>query len=306
MLLKDAIVFYGDWKTSGRVKSGTAKRYTDLLRVFALYMRNQDIESIGLGDVVSYQKLMTELGWDNSSLIQRACALRDFFFLFLKQGFKVVDYELIPVPRKEFKRPPRVASDENYERMLTVIPKKSLDPRHIRNNALVRMLADSGGRVSEIYEMCMDEIDIERRKMVSITKKSRGTRPFREFMWSDETNEYLKKWLKCREKLNKRCPFPQKENVFVSISGVRYGHHLNQSGVTAILRGYCLKAKIPYINPHSLRHRFCRQISERGKTSDVMNLAGHATLASSSIYTTLYGNELEKLYENIFPERRKA
>lgn len=304
--MKEAIAQYGEWKSLGRAKNATSKRYVDLLRVFALYMHNPDIEQIKLGDILTYQREMEYLGWENNSLIQRACALRDFFYLFHKQGFHVLDHELIPMPRKEFKRPPRVASDANYEKMLAVIPEDSLDPRHIRNQAMIRMMADCGGRVSEIYELEMDELDINRMKSITNTKKSRGTRPFRELMWSKETNRYLLKWLACRETLYNRSPFPDAEAVFVSISGVKYGCHMNDSGVTAILRSYCLKAKVPYINPHSLRHRFCRQIAERGSTSDVMNLAGHATLASSTIYTTLYGNELEKLYTRLFPERRGA
>jgi site-specific recombinase XerD len=44
-------------------------------------------------------------------------------------------------------------------------------------------------------------------------------------------------------------------------------------------------------------------ISQGGSSSDVMNILGHATLASSSIYTMMTGKELENRY-NIFKDRK--
>ena len=77
-------------------------------------------------------------------------------------------------------------------------------------------------------------------------------------------------------------------------------------GLAEILRRYSNRAEIPYMNAHSFRHHMGHDIiSQGGSAADVMNILGHASLSSSSIYTMMTGKELEDRY-NVFKDRKSA
>ncbi|MFA9263018.1 MAG: tyrosine-type recombinase/integrase, partial [Undibacterium sp.] len=76
------------------------------------------------------------------------------------------------------------------------------------------------------------------------------------------------------------------------------GRRLTVQAPENMLTTYSKKARLRTVNPHSFRHAKARRIIERGgSNSDVMNILGHSSLASSEIYTTLYGKRLSERAE---------
>jgi integrase/recombinase XerC len=259
-------------------------------------MRNCHIEQIGVTDIVQWFGLMTDLQWDRNSFIPKAIALRKFFEYFQHQNLPVVDPWLIPVPSKQYKLP-RVATDEKYSQLLNVIPDNN-DPRHIRNKAIISMLWDTGARNGEILSLDMNDIDLQNKRAVISTEKNRGSRPFRELFWTEQTNDNLGRWITKREYLKNKITFAEPNALFISIcsSGLnnKQGYRFNIKGTGEMLRRYCNRAGIDYQNAHSFRHRKGHSIIEQGGSSaDVMNVLGHASVQSSSIYTMMRGPELE-------------
>jgi integrase/recombinase XerC len=218
------------------------------------------------------------------------------------QGYTVLEPELIPLPSKEYNLP-RIANEENYQKLLSVVPKTN-DPRHIRNRAIIMLLWDSGARNGEILSLDLDDVDTEQMRAVIKTEKSRGRRPFREIFWTEETNKALLCWIAKRDFLKKTKMSHMDECLFPCISSCLSGRRMTNKGVAEFLRRYSNRANIPYMNAHSFRHHMGHDIiSQGGSSSDVMNILGHATLASSSIYTMMTGKELENRY-NIFKDRK--
>ncbi len=71
-----------------------------------------------------------------------------------------------------------------------------------------------------------------------------------------------------------------------------------------MLRRYSNRAGIPYLNAHSFRHHMGHDIIQKGgSAADVMNILGHATLSSSSIYTMMNDKELEARYR-LFKQKK--
>jgi len=123
-----------------------------------------------------------------------------------------------------------------------------------------------------------------------------GRSPFREVFWTTETNEQLVRWLEARRKIRAKDP----NALFLCVSGPEAGARLSQKSVADVLRRYCNKGGIPYMNPDSFRHRVGHAIIERDDSAvDVMNILGHASLASSSVYTMITDGELEERYRKI-------
>lgn len=295
MLLLDAFQQFISWKQLN-VNISTTKGYGLVLKQFCLFMRNTHIEQVSVMDISQWFNLMTDLEWDRNSFIPKAIALRKFFEFFKHQNYNVLDPWLIPVPDKQYKLP-RVANEESYQKLLNVIPQNN-DPRHIRNRAIITMLWDTGARNGEVLALNLEDLDLNNRRAVIHTEKNRGSRPFRELFWSEQTNVYLGQWIDKREYLKSKMTIHDGNALFISImsSGLhdRQGYRFNIKGSGEMLRRYALRAGIPYMNAHSFRHRKGHSIIEQGGSSaDVMNVLGHASVASSSIYTMMRGKELE-------------
>ena len=283
-----------------QVKKGTVTGYDLILRQFCMYVRDCNIEHVRLDDVVSWFELMKNLSWKHNSFIPKAQALKKFFEFYKRQGLLVLDPGLIPQPGKLYNIP-RVATEENYKKLLAAIPTDSRDPRHIRNRAIVMLLWDTGARNGEVLSLNAEDMDTSRMHAVIKTEKSKGRRPFREMFWTAETNEALLAWMKKREQLKRTKMAHMDESLFPCICSAqglgRNGMRLSIKGVGELLRRYSNKAGIPYMNAHSFRHHMGHDvITKGGSSADVMNILGHATLASSSIYTMMTGKELENRY----------
>ena len=225
------------------------------------------------------------------------------------QGYLVLDPMLVPLPSKQYGIP-RVATEENYRKLLAAIPADSRDPRHIRNRAIIMLLWDTGARNGEVLSLDLKDMDTQKMKTVIKTEKSKGRRPIREIFWTAETNEALLVWIAKREHLKKTKMPHMDDCLFPSICSSGNlglsGKRLSIKGVGETLRRYANRAGIPYMNAHSFRHHMGHDIiSQGGSAADVMNILGHATLASSSIYTMMTGKELENRYR-VFKSKKST
>lgn len=288
--MNEAIVVFSQWRQF-KVKESAVRGYELMLKQFCLFLRNPPIEDIKIFDIITYFGMMRDLGWKGNSFIPRAVAIRKFFEFFRLQGMNVIHEELIPVPDQEHSLP-RVLDNEMFEKLVAVIPKDTNDPRHVRNLALILMLHDTGGRIGEILSLEVKELDLVRRRAVIRTEKNKGSRPFREIFWREETNAAITKWLTRRQILLRG---KNVEALFVCCAGVRVAKPITIGGFGEVLRRYSHKANLPVIvNAHSFRHRVGHEIIKNGGSgADVMNILGHASLASSTVYTMMFDQELE-------------
>lgn len=294
-ILKVAIDEYLRWKAIRDSKEGVIATHK-ILRQFCIYMRNCQILDITLDDITQWLELNTVMGYQQNTRLLQASAVKKLFEYLHKVEACNINPELIQVPRKKYKMP-RVLQEREYEQILSVIPVQAKDPRHIRNRAIVQLLWDTGARCGEVCSLNIQDIDIDKKEAIIRTEKSRGRRPFRKIFWSKTTNETIKKWLERRNRLVKSWNDPNVEPLFFSPMRNKK-QRLKPDGVDSFLRRYSIKAGMKKVNSHSFRHHKGRDILEKGGNGgDVMNLLGHATLASSTIYTVMVDDQLKKRAE---------
>ncbi len=294
MTLTHAIEQFSQWK-AWSVTGHTAEIHTMALKYFGLFLGEREVEEVRLEDIVQYLKRLEQLGW-SVNYVARAClTLRHFFTFLRRDGLRVVNARLIPRPRK-VSNLPRVASEEAYGRILALIP-ESGSPRHARDRAMLMVLWDTGMRVGELLALDVGDLDLERMRAVIKTEKSRGARPFREVFWTQATNRCLSRWIAIRERVDAAA---RTRALFPVIQGPTAGGRLDIRAVGELLRRYSRRAGIPTVNAHSFRHHRGHEIVERGgSAADVMNLLGHASVQSSSIYTMMMDRELEARYRRV-------
>lgn len=302
--LREAIAEFNEWRRCNNVRVTTVRSYDRELRVLAVYLRNPDLEEVKVHDVIGYLNLLADFGWSANGMIPKISAFKIFFRYHRRMGRTVLDDGLIPKPRKEFTMP-KVADEATYRKLLAMIPEDTNDARHIRNAALIRMLWDTGARNGEVLALNLGDIDFAACKATIQTEKSRGQRPIRQIFWTEDTNKYLVRWIRAREKAAKTMAFHEPGALFVSLKRSMHdtlGKRLTIRGVGELLRRYSIRGKLPYLNAHSFRHRKAHHIiNSNGSNSDVMNVLGHASLESSKIYVYMVGKELEDRARKFMP-----
>jgi len=300
MLFSEAIEKFSAWRKL-KVKGETVKGYDLILRSFCVFLRDPEIEDIALENVVEWFYLQEKLGWDRNGFIPKACAIRKIFEFYQHQDIKVLDPWLIPIPNKEY-RQPRVLIEENYRKILAEIPKDGRYALHIRNEAITRMLFDTGVRCNELLSLNIQDIDTKGMQAIIHTEKSRGKKPMRQIFWTESTNEALKMWMKRRQKLFDNGFFEDYDALFISINSGKYGKRFGIKGTEDMLYRLSKKAGITTVNPHSFRHHFGVDLAKKKvNNSTISNQMGHSNLASSFVYTMFNDYEMEESYREYHP-----
>lgn len=290
-----AITKFEDWKRL-QAKPGTVMGFVSELRAFCLFLRDPEVESITAIMVLEYLEALRSLGWKHNTVAHKCNYLRGFFRFLRLEGGAVLDENLIPKLRHEFKLP-RVATTEACEKLYAAIGRAS-HARSVRARALFGLLWDTGARVGEIVSLDLADLDLDRMCALVRTAKSRTSHPYREIFWTPATNEHLRKWVEKRQRLPVAPEY--RDALFTSIGGMHAHKRLSTGSVAQMLRGLCVKAGIGYLNAHSFRHHLGHEIiNQGGSASYVMNILGHSNLSATSIYTMMTDRELEARYRAI-------
>jgi integrase/recombinase XerC len=135
-----------------------------------------------------------------------------------------------------------------------------------RDNALIRMLVDTGGRLSEIAELTLPDIDLDHDLVYVLGK---GRRP-RALPIGQNTSLALSRYLRIRAK-QKCAPLPH-----LWLAEKNKGR-LGSSGIRLMLRrrGKALNPPIPSLHAHQFRHTAAHQwLHAGGSESDLMRIMG--------------------------------
>lgn len=258
-------------------------------------MKNAEIEDVELENVTEYFQMMLDLGWKRNSIIRKSTALRELFKFLGKQNYRVLSWELIPIPEREYVKP-RIADHGDYLKMVRAFTGD--DRRTLRNLALSMLLWDSMCRIGEILSLNIDDIDTSEKRGVVKTEKSRGVRPMREIFWSKETNDALIEWIEKREYYRYRFDLFDDKALFIGLSGQKRGIRMHPNSVREIFRLACKRAGVEYINPHSMRHAGGMELATKGANNSVISsILGHSSLLASFVYTRIKDKQLHRQWD---------
>jgi len=165
----------------------------------------------------------------------------------------------------------------------------------IRDRALFELAYSSGLRVSELTGLDLDAIDAATGE-TRVTGKGAKTRivPV-----GTHALAALAAWLPVREGIAKA----GEKALFVG----RAGRRLTPREVQRRIKRWAAAAGLAVdVHPHMLRHSFASHVLQSsGDLRAVQEMLGHASIASTQVYTHLDFQHLAKVYDAAHPRARK-
>lgn len=160
-----------------------------------------------------------------------------------------------------------------------------------RNQFIIELFYLTGLRTEELVMLKDNDVDLFSNVLHIHGKGNKD----RLIPISDKTNQLFLDYIEIRNaEIENRTPY-----LFVRKNGKQLYHRM----VYAIVNKHLSKVKtLSMKSPHVLRHSFATVMLNNGaEINSVKSLLGHASLASTQIYTHVTFKELKKVYNNAHP-----
>ncbi|MFA5036049.1 MAG: tyrosine-type recombinase/integrase [Candidatus Izemoplasmatales bacterium] len=202
-----------------------------------------------------------------------------------------------PLPKDQRNLPKFIYESEITE-FLNQIDKTTLTGK--RDLAIFELLYGSGLRVGELVKVKMTDIDFVAKTILIHGKGSKD----RYVPMHDTLVECLKDYLVIvRPVFRARTNKPDDHILFVNFKG----NSLSDRGVRDILdRELTHQASSLQISPHTFRHSFATHLLDHGvDLRTVQEMLGHASLATTQIYTKVSKERLKLVYDRSHPRAKR-
>ena len=285
-------------------------RYLDFLRherrlaahTLAAYSRDgalleklaagRDPRELGAADIRRFVASLHGGGLAPRSLARLLSAWRGFFDWLVRSG------DLAANPCQGIRAPraartlPEALSPDDASRLVALEDGSDLG---LRDRALFELAYSCGLRVSELTGLDVGSVDASSGE-VRVTGKGSKTRivPV-----GGPALEALARWLPVRDRL----AAAGEPALFVGRSGRRLAPREVQR---RIKRRAALAGLGVDVHPHMLRHSFASHVLQSsGDLRAVQEMLGHASIASTQVYTHLDFQHLAKVYDAAHPRARR-
>lgn len=236
------------------------------------YMGNKNIKYLEMPDISGW---VAEISKDRKPNTVRLYVVRLRVVLKYMRtlGYKVLNPELIPVPKRENYKRGFLTPDE-----VTSMVNNAFDDR---NRLVISLLYSSGIRVSELIQLKRDSIVDGQFTVIGKGNKVR-------LCFIDRRTEILlKKYLSTRS--------DRSDSLIVSHI---FGDKVTKSTIELIVKNTARRAGITkVVTPHILRHSFATNfIRNNGNIRYLSAMLGHASIDTTAVYTHIADNDLKSQY----------
>ncbi len=235
-------------------------------------------------------------GYSPTTVARKVASVKAFFNFLAEEG------DVPKNPAEEVSSPrvgrslPKPLTVQEVQRLLEE-PLKVRTSEGVRDAAMLELLYASGLRVSEMVNLNTRDVNLAEQYVRCMGKgsKERVVPLHRKAVAA--VQNYLRD---VRPKLLASRKYADEElALFVNHRGDR----LTRQGFWLILKGYAHRAGITsHITPHTLRHSFATHLLAGGASlRNVQELLGHASIATTQVYTHLTEDRVRQEYQRAHP-----
>jgi integrase/recombinase XerD len=268
--------------------------------------RRTEIEDVSTQDVADFLAGLREGDETHAPLAASSAgravvAVRGLHAFALAEGLATQDPARLVRPPAPPRRLPRAISVTDVERLLDAA---EVGQSALRDRALLELLYSTGARISEAIGLDVDDLELSadsRSSSVAAVVRLNGKGgkqrlvPVGGFA-RDAVDAYL---VRARPALatasGRGQPSPA---LFLNARGGR----LTRQGAWGTLRAAAVRAGLPEVSPHVLRHSFATHLLDGGADVRVVQeLLGHASVTTTQVYTLVTVDKLREVYASAHP-----
>jgi len=236
-----------------------------------------------------------------SSAARAVIAVRGLHAYAAAQGLAEADPARAVPPPTPPRRLPKAITLAEVERLLDTSgpgpDDLSADPRLLRDRALLEFLYGTGARISEATGLDVDELYLDADPVVRLAGKGGKQRVV-------PVGSYAVRALQAY--LVRARPALAAASRRVSVSPAVFlnarGGRLTRQGAWGVLHAAAGRARLPDVSPHTLRHSFATHMLDGGADIRVVQeLLGHASVATTQVYTLITVDRLREVYASSHP-----
>jgi integrase/recombinase XerC len=258
----------------------------------AVRMQCEDVSDLTIGVLRSWLARLHSQGASRATLARRASSARVFTGWAVRDGLLAADPGvLLASPKSRRTLPEVIRVDEATAVMRAAGEDKS--PRGLRNAAIVELLYATGARVSELCGLDVDDLDPGRHTVRLLGKGAKE----RTVPLGEPAAAAVGAWLaRGRPRMVTADSGPA---LLLGSRGARIDPRAARQVVHDRLSAV---DGVADLGPHGLRHTAATHLLEGGADlRSVQELLGHATLATTQIYTHVSIERLRATYERAHP-----
>lgn len=284
----------------------TLQAYRRDLRRYLGFLGRRDIHEPGDVDEATVRSFLASLsaatyGEDEHPYAARSVArtmssVRSFHRFLLREGAAERDPA---AGLRQPKLPRSLPHPLNVDEVARLLEAPQVDTATgLRDRALLELLYGSGLRVSELVGLDVDDVDLEEGAVRVLGKGGKE----REVPLGRFGREAVAGWL-----VGGRTGFATASSRGALFLNQR-GGRLTRQSINRLLAANVHAAGIERrVTPHSLRHSFATHLLEGGADVRVVQeLLGHASVATTQIYTLVTEEHLREVYYTSHPRARRG
>ena len=271
------------------LSKNTVKAYETDIKGFIKWINKNNKQSllhIKESSVNQYISYLFSLKLKSSSVNRKISSLKSFYlFLLKKKLIRHSPFSEVISPKQE-KYLPASMSESEVEKLLNS-PDASKEIEQ-RDKAMIEMLYATGMRISELVNLKITDIDMNRSVIKVMGKGSKE----RLIPFGESASEALFNYLKIRKDSSSK-------EVFIS----NRGRKITRVAFWQRIKVYLLRENLKIsISPHTLRHAFATHLLNRGADlRSVQLLLGHSDLSTTQIYTHIAKQRLGDVLKKHHP-----
>lgn len=267
----------------------------------------QDVARLARADVsgfVTHLATRPEGPLAPRSIARMLSSVRSFTAFAAGEGWLPLDPGTAVRPPKAPMRLPKAIPVEDMERLLGAVSVDADNPVQLRDKALLELLYATGARISEAVGLSVDDVttlsDADGElSVVKVTGKGNKQRivPLGSFARA-AIDAYL---VRARPVFAARGP--STPALFLGARGAR----LSRQSAWLVIQAAAAAADLEaHVSPHTFRHSFATHLLEGGADVRVVQeLLGHASVATTQIYTMVTADMLRDVYQTAHPRARR-
>ncbi|MBB5836447.1 integrase/recombinase XerC [Kribbella italica] len=254
---------------------------------------HDELDKLDIRGLRSWLAKQQSLGKARSTMARRATAARVFTAWAQRTGRIATDPGALLASPKAHKTLPGVLGQADTRTVLDAAAVAADDgsPVGLRDLAIMELLYATGIRVGELCALDLDEVDRNRR-VVRVFGKGRKERSV---PYGVPAGAALESWMAVRVQLVRD---GSGAALFLGARGGR----IDQRTVRRVVHARIDAVDAPDLSPHGLRHTAATHLLEGGADlRSVQELLGHASLATTQVYTHVSSERLRAAYQQAHP-----